>query len=523
MIPNRPHEYGFSMWMVAVLVVLLVIIGLPALFLSIAPMAPMPPVAIPVTGSMPQLMPQSTIEEFMASEDLIADETLTPADNDTDRPKTPWIGYVGDALARPIAGARITLRTNPEEGAASAITDDRGKFVLLLSADQFPIVTIEAEGYYQSTAELEEGESGTYTLFRGGTLRGQVRGHIFVLKGQEVPDPEPIPGARLEIAGINGWHTKILADDHGNYQITVPPGKLVATVRSPLHADARFVDLEIGRDEVLDRDMILAAGVILDGFVLGKEMTLAGARVRVFNDIRDEADAISAERGMVKIRGLASGMAKVHVVHPGYQETMWDLIIPSDVIGFRRPFPLLQSQPFQLTVTDPQGNALPEARVRIRRQGITIVDTTASDQEWLSVLASGKTYQVEARHAQIVNGWHTQYPPRIFRYTMPAEGSGELTIELRPGGRITGVVQAPNGAPVPGATILVRARDVHPDEASPPRLLQTNRAGVFRSEPFATGRWGLTISHTQLGTMTTEALVEENKTSSLGELRFPPR
>ncbi|MGE4601886.1 MAG: carboxypeptidase-like regulatory domain-containing protein, partial [Planctomycetota bacterium] len=299
--------------------------------------------------------------------------------------------------------------------------------------------------------------------------------------------------------------------------------KLVATVRSPLHADARFVDLEIGRDEVLDRDMILAAGVILDGFVLGKDTTLAGARVRVFNDIRDEADAISAERGMVKIKGLASGMARVHVVHPGYQETMWDLIIPADVIGFRRPFSLLQSQPFRLNVTDPQGNALPEARVRIRRQGITIVDTTASDQQWLSVLAAGKTYQVEARHAMIVNGVAAQYPPRIFRYTMPAEGPGELTIELRPGGRITGVVQAPNGAPVPGATILVRARDVHPDEASPPRLLQTNRAGVFRSEPFATGRWGLTISHTQLGTMTTEALVEENKTSSLGELRFPPR
>jgi hypothetical protein len=507
------------MWMVAVLVVLLVIIGLPALFFSIAPIAPMPPAAIPVPGSMPQSM----IEEFMASKDLIDDATQTPADNDTDRPKTAWIGYVGDALARPIAGARITLETPSADGDPFAITDDRGKFVLLLPPDQFPLVAIEADGYYRSTAELEEGASGTYTLFRGGTLQGQVRGHIFVLKGQEVPDPEPIPAARLEIAGVNGWHAVILADDQGNYQITVPPGKLVATVRSPLHADARFVDLEIGRDEILDRDMILAAGVILDGFVLGKDTTLAGARVRVFNDIRDEADAISAERGMVKIKGLASGMARVHVVHPGYQETMWDMIIPADVIGFRRPFSLLQSQPFRLNVTDPQGNALPEARVRIRRQGITIVDTTASDQQWLSVLAAGKTYQVEARHAMIVNGVTVQYPPRIFRYTMPAEGPGELTIELRPGGRITGVVQAPNGAPVPGATILVRARDVHPDEASPPRLLQTNRAGVFRSEPFATGRWGLTISHTQLGTMTTEALVEENKTSSLGELRFPPR
>ena len=157
MIPNRPHEYGFSMWMVAVLVVLLVIIGLPALFFSIAPIAPMPPIAIPVTGPGPQPMPQSMIEEFMASKDLIDDATQTPADNDTDRPKTAWIGYVGDALARPIAGARITLRTNPEEGAASAITDDRGKFVLLLSADQFPIVTIEAEGYYQSTGNWRRG------------------------------------------------------------------------------------------------------------------------------------------------------------------------------------------------------------------------------------------------------------------------------------------------------------------------------------------------------------------------------
>ena len=181
--------------------------------------------------------------------------------------------------------------------------------MLLVPPEQFPLVTIEADGYYQIVVELEEGDSGTYTLYRGGLLQGQVRGHIFVLTGQETPEPEPIPGARLEIAGANGWHVVTVADDQGNYRVTVPPGKLVATVRSPLHADARFVDLEIGRDEVLDRDMILAAGVILDGFVIGKDTTLAGARVRVFNDIRDEADAISADRGMVKITGLAAGMA----------------------------------------------------------------------------------------------------------------------------------------------------------------------------------------------------------------------
>lgn len=511
MTTRKPSENGFILWVIIILLGLVLLLVLPALFFfkQVAP--------VPVPMTTPQIAPS------VASEDLIAEDTQAPQDNDTNTPDTPWIGYVGDALARPIAGARVALGTPPEKGAPFAIADDRGKFVLLVPPEQFPLVTIEADGYYQIVAELEEGESGTYTLYRGGLLQGQVRGHIFVLTGQETPEPEPIPGARLEIAGGNGWHVVTVADDQGNYRVTVPPGKLVATVRSPLHADARFVDLEIGRDEVLDRDMILAAGVILDGFVIGKDTTLAGARVRVFNDIRDEADEISADRGMVKIKGLATGMAKVHVVHPGYQEMLWDLIIPADVIGFRKPFPLLQSQPFRLRVTDPQGNDLPEARVRIRRQGITIVDTTASDQEWLSVLASGKTYQVEARHVQIIDGVPAQYPPRVFRYTMPDEGPGELAIELRPGGRITGVVQAPNGSPVSGASILVRARDVDANEASPPRMLQTNRMGMFRSEPFATGRWGLTISHPQLGTMTTETTVEENETSSLGQLRFPRR
>ena len=155
--------------------------------------------------------------------------------------------------------------------------------------------------------------------------------------------------------------------------------------------------------------------------------------------------------------------------------------------------------------------------------GITIVDTVASDQEGLGVLASGKTYHIEARHHQFIDGVPVQFPSRTFRYTMPEKGPGELTIELRRGGRITGVVMSPNGSPVAGASVLVRAREVDRDEAAPPRILKTNRAGVFRSEPFSVGKWGLTISHPQLGTITTETIVAEGKTQSLGRLLFPRR
>ena len=501
---NPATERGYLLVACLVVLFLIVIVALPlvAIFMTATPLMPT------ATPQAPTIMP------------LAIDETGQVG---APVPDTPWIGYIGDALSRPISGARVTMGTEIIDGARSVVTDDRGRFLLLLPPSEFPLVTIEAAGYYQMVTELDEGEGSTYTLFRGGVLEGHVRGHIFVLKGEELVEPKPIPAARLEVAGVDGWFAVVTADEEGRYEVTVPPGKVVVTARSPLHADARFVDLEVQREEVLGRDFILAAGVILDGFVIGDGVTLQGARVRVFNDIRDEADAIAGEQGKMRIEGLDSGLARVHIVHPGYQEMLWEIIIPSDRIGIRRPFALLRSQPFQLNVLDSNGRTFPDARIRIRRAGITIVDTVASDQEGLGVLASGKTYHIEARHHQFIDGVPVQFPPRVFRYTMPEKGPGELTIELRRGGRITGVVMSPNGSPVAGASVLVRAREVDRDEAAPPRILKTNRAGVFRSEPFSVGKWGLTISHPQLGTITTETIVAEGKTQSLGRLLFPRR
>lgn len=470
-----------------------------------------------------QLSPQQATQKT-GPQPTSSSLTVPVTSSDPVRQKpAPWAGVIADALAQPIAGATIELVTEEGGVAHSALSDDRGKFILLLPPDQPPFVSIRAEGFYQVQVQLGSDPEEMYVLFRGGTLRGNVLGHVFVLSSEELPPPESIAGAEVEVAGMGGWYTSVTTDSNGKFSVAVPPGRIIVTVRSKFHADARFDDLEVGRGEVLERDLILAAGVTFDAFVFSNEIPLIGARVRIFNDIQDEAEGFTSKDGKARIPGLAAGVARVHVVHPGYQEHTFDVIIPADKIGVRRPFLMKKSQPFQIEVVDKNNLPLTDARVRILRARIEVVDTTAGDLEALAVLASGETYMVEVRYSFEKEGVETTLPPRTFRYTMPKEGEGQLSVELRPGGRITGVILAPNRYPVPGATVLIKAIGLDPGESPPPRLVRSDNNGLFRSQPFTAGSWNISISHPQLGVMSLQTSVEEGKDRALGELVFPIR
>jgi hypothetical protein len=69
--------------------------------------------------------------------------------------------------------------------------------------------------------------------------------------------------------------------------------------------------------------------------------------------------------------------------------------------------------------------------------------------------------------------------------------------------------------------VLIQANGLEPGQAPPPRLVKTNHAGLFRSQPFAAGPWTVSISHPQVGTMQLETIVQEGKDRSLGALVFP--
>ncbi|MDE0960274.1 MAG: carboxypeptidase-like regulatory domain-containing protein [Planctomycetota bacterium] len=441
----------------------------------------------------------------------------------------PWGGFVIDALGRPIAGATVTHlrgdqpRSDTPSLPSSARSDDNGRFVLILDKGIAPQVYIEAEGYFQIQVLLSSNDITTYNLFRGGVLEGRVLGHQFYLTTEQQPAPTPIVGAVIEVAASAGWSITVTTDELGKYKVTTPPGKLVVSARSDNHGDARFDHLEVGRDEVLSRDLILPAGVMLDAFIMSSTIPLIDARVRVYNDAQDHADERSGAGGKTRLVGLAAGIAAVHVVHPGYQEQSFNIIIPSDRIGVRKPFLILESEPFKVSVTDHQGRPLADARIRIKRDRKLITETTASDVAALSVLASGQTYTIEVRPPNGNPGTGITLPPRTFSYKMPTEGPGELKVILRPGGRITGVVLAPNGYPVAGAMVLIQAIGVEPGLTPSPRLVKTSPDGLFRSQPFSAGSWTVSISHPQVGTMQLETTVIEGKDRSLGELIFPVR
>ncbi len=442
-----------------------------------------------------------------------------------DAPKQPWAGIISDALGKPIAGALVTFQGQTEKKVVAS-SDDNGNFLLLLSSDDLtqpsPLVTIEADGYYQIRTNLASIADWNYTLYRGGTLSGQVLGHVFVYSDEEVPPPTPLPGSIVEVSGQAGWFSEVVSDAEGRYRITAPPGKIIVTVRSDTHADVRFDDLEVGRDEVLGRDLVLPGGITLDAFVMSSSEPLIGARVRVSNEIEKEIEGTSDAGGKARIPGLIAGLAKVHITHPGYQEAAFEMILPNDKIGIRRPFLLQPANKFMLVVTNRDGDELPDATVSIKRNRLKVVNCKASDSEAMSILASGATYYIQAKHRYQSEGKEIVLPPRTYRFTMPEEGPGELTIELRPGGRISGVVVAANGQPIPGATVLIQARGVEEGEAPPPRLTQTMPDGLFRTEPFSAGDWTVSISHPQVGNFRLETSVEEGKDRSLGTLTLRP-
>jgi len=498
---NQPHPSSGFAFIVLLLLILLSVAGF--LFFKMA--APVPTLPLtPPPGSL-------TIQ----SRPTPAQTVVVPG-----KPRSLWAGFITDALGKPIAGASVShLRNDPSP--ASTLSDDNGHFRLILITGTAPQVSIEAQGYFQVQVLLSSDSSATYTLFRGGVLEGTVLGHKFYLTTEEPPAPAPIAGAVVEIAASAGWSLAVTADEQGKYRVTTPPGKLVVSARSDNHADVRFDNLEVGRDEILSRDLILPAGVILDAFIMSKDQPLVDARVRVYNDALDHADERSGVGGKTRLFGLASGLAIVHVVHPGYQEQSFDIIVPNDRLGVRKPFLIKKSESFQVTVTDHQGHTLTTAQIRILKDRRTVTEATAADHAALSVLASGQTYTIEVRPPVANPATENKLPPRAFIYKMPAKGPGELKVELRPGGRITGVVRAPNGSAVAGAMVLIQAKGLESGQAPPPRLVKTNHAGLFRSQPFAAGSWTVSISHPQVGTMQLETNVLEGKDRSLGALVFP--
>ena len=399
-----------------------------------------------------------------------------------------------------LSGLKIHLLDEQQKIIGNALipTNQKDMFTLRIPEGHSGLASIETEETYRILTLLEH--NLFYTLYPAATFEGTVLGHAFVLQGEKLPDPEPLAQTKLIIETPNGWRRQIETDGRGKFSVSIPPGPFSVLLRSDSHSDAYFDDLSVKTGETIERQLILPAGCELEGFVLGDKVTLDGAKVSLITSMEDEAEAISGERGMFKIRGLTQGMATVYIQHPGYQEEAFEMLVPGDKIGLRKPFLLKRSADFTGSVTLNSSSSIPDARVRVVRAGQLIYDGTITELNALDILASGQTYSFCARWNPTPEAPENILYSNFTSWTMPATGPGQLQLELAASASIKGMVNSKNsGVPYGGVSVKIEPVGNNFANLISKTEVWCDPQGRFQSPPLPLGTYALTAQHPRYG------------------------
>lgn len=360
------------------------------------------------------------------------------------------------------------------------------------------LVRFDADGVYTIQTLIEQ--NIIVSLHDAATFSGTVKGHAFVLRGEKLPDPTPLPQTRLLIETAKGWQSEVAVTGSGKFQTLIPPGPFSVTVRSDSHADAYFDNLTAVAGETIDREIILPAGCELEGFALGNNVTLDGAKASLVSSMEDDADAVAGERGKFKITGLSSGLATMFLQHPGYQEESFDLLVPRDKIGIRKPFLLKPSENFEVSVTLGNSSGLPAARVRVARDGKLIFDGPAATLNEMDILASGQTYSFQASWNPDPESQDSILHSLPKTWTMPESGSGQLKLELEESVFARGLVLTAGGGPPYGGTFVkIRSAENRFATVMEERIVWCETSGRFESPPLPQGNYTLVAHHPHHG------------------------
>ena len=382
------------------------------------------------------------------------------------------------------------------------------------------LVRLEADDAYPIQTLIEK--NVLVSLHEAATFSGTILGHVFVLQGEKLPDPTPLPKARLLIETAKGWQSEVTTDGTGKFEALIPPGPFFVTVRSDSHADAFFDNLTAIAGETIDRQIILPAGCELEGFAIGNNVTLEGARASLVSIMEDDADAVAGERGKFKITGLTSGMATLYLQHPGYQEESFNLLVPKDKIGIRKPFPLKPSENFNVSVNLGNSSNLPDALVRVTRGMEVIFEGPTAEFNEMNILASGQTYTFLA-------SWNPAPEdeqailysiPKI--WTMPESGSGELTLQIDDCVYARGLVlSAGGGTTFGGAFVKIRLADAQFANALEEITVWCDTSGRFESPPLPQGNYTVVAHHPFHGMVGKNVRLNQAGNADLGVFTLP--
>ena len=237
---------------------------------------------------------------------------------DPARAAQPIAGRVVRAGA-PVAGARVVLTSNASRGGLLApvevVTGADGRFALGPHRAAVYDVTASApgagEGHVRvNTLIREQPPSTDLTIALPGcdhVLHGVVRD----ASGGVVAGAEVVR-ARGKWRDVSPLGLGVTTDDHGTYELCVPPGPVTAIVRADGYGSLTILDTVLGRRRV---DVELIPGATIVGRVVRADTgaPVAGAAVRLSPAalrprVRATAEvAVSGTDGRFRIAGVAAG------------------------------------------------------------------------------------------------------------------------------------------------------------------------------------------------------------------------
>jgi uncharacterized GH25 family protein len=290
---------------------------------------------------------------------------------------------------KPVAG--VTVRAgNWEWGAAhsaEAVTDEGGHWSLQMTAGLVNTLEVERKGWLlvvdpevartQRVAVLREGETVTKDLVlrKAGTLCGVVRGPAGPLAGAQVSalfvgsnwDQKTATAdgsGRYEFAALEKGTYLVLASKDGFFLEGEPEDWWQAAQAADA---AKEFKVEVGESGEAAKDLVLKAGVVVEGTVQGPDGPLAGVRVRAGGA---PESAPTGKDGAFRVVGVKpSKEVQFETAKEGYVPVSGP---PVQVVADAPTAPVVlrmrRAGRVQGTVSTPDGSALRDAWVRVTQR-----------------------------------------------------------------------------------------------------------------------------------------------------------
>ncbi|GAB1765757.1 carboxypeptidase regulatory-like domain-containing protein [Priestia megaterium] len=459
----------------------------------------------------------STANNFgsVTQDTQITSEAITSLNfNLTPNPGTITGGVFNQQTGAPIAGASIAIRQFSPFGpiVATITTNIQGQFTVFnLTPGAYTAVASEPNFGTESASTLVQSNSVSTVLLNLSPDSGIVQGTITSAQtGQTLAD------TLLRILDVNGVLVAVSQTDiNGNYRIQgLAPGTYTMVATNPQFQQLAN-GINIASNQTVTQNISLQPnpGTITGTVVNAQTSTpLSGAVLQVFQSgsTTPITNTVTDQNGSFSFIGLAPGEYSLVAQATNFGSVAVGAIITSGntttITVQAPPLPgVISGQ-----VTDFSGNALSNATIRLLDSNQNVVGIGSTDltgSYTIGNVAAG-TYTVIASASGF--GTNTQGVT-----IAPAQVLPNLNIPLEAtSGTITGqVTNSGNGAPVTGATVIIRSLQ-QGSGGIVVGTVSTDQQGNYLAQNLAPGEYSVTVTKLGFGTQTQTVTVASDQTST---------